>query len=91
VAFRQHDATSAEMKRLYVRPQFRGLGLGRQLVNLVLAKCAGCGYRRIVLDTLPSMAEAIGLYRQMGFEAIDPYYENPVQGALFLAKELNRR
>lgn len=89
VALRPHDRHTAEMKRLYVRPDFRGMGLGRRLVNLVVTYAADAGYRRICLDTLPAMSEAIGLYRQMGFKPIEAYYQNPIAGALFFAKDLS--
>jgi ribosomal protein S18 acetylase RimI-like enzyme len=91
VAFRQFDATTAEMKRLYVRPNIRGLGLGRRLIDLVLTTATLASYQQVWLDTLPSMAEAIRLYRQIGFEPIAPYYDNPVPGALFLGKSLIRK
>ena len=57
-------------------------------ILLVLSEASRAGYQRIVLDTLPSMSEAIGLYRHLGFEPIAAYYPNPVAGALFLGKEL---
>ena len=77
----------AEMKRLYVRPLFRGQGIGRQLVLALVKDCRQLGYSRMRLDTLPSMKRALELYRAMGFRPIDPYTENPVPGAMFL--ELN--
>jgi ribosomal protein S18 acetylase RimI-like enzyme len=79
---------TAEVKRLYVPPRFRGRGIGRALAERVLAEAVAAGYRRACLDTLPSMTEAIGLYRSLGFEPVAPYYENPVPGALFFAREL---
>lgn len=88
VAFRSLDATTAEMKRLYVRPVFRGHGLGRRLVDQVMTAAKESGYLRICLDTLPAMGEAIRLYQQMGFRPIEPYYDNPVPGAMFLGREL---
>jgi ribosomal protein S18 acetylase RimI-like enzyme len=75
------------MKRLYVRPAFRG-GLGRALVTRLLEEAATIGYRRMVLDTLPSMQAAIALYRSMGFTPVVPYRENPAPGVLFFALDI---
>ena len=77
-----------EMKRLYVPPAVRGLGLGRALVASVLAAAVRIGYREMRLDTLPSMAGALALYRAAGFVPIPPYYDNPVAGAVFLGCRL---
>ena len=77
-----------EMKRLYVAPQARGLGLGKALVDAVVAEAQRIGYREIRLDTLPTMDEAIGLYRKLGFEPIEPYYVTPIVGTRFMAKQL---
>ncbi len=77
-----------EMKRLYVTPQGRGLGLGRALVNAVLEAASRIGYREIRLDTLPSMTEAMALYKRAGFVVTEPYYDTPVAGTVFLAKAL---
>ena len=77
-----------EMKRLYVRPGFRGKKLGRALVERALAEAKLAGYRRMVLDTLPHMKEARALYRSLGFEASEPYWENPTPTAICLQKQL---
>nr|WP_280855203.1 GNAT family N-acetyltransferase [Pararoseomonas indoligenes] len=87
-ALRPLGAGSCEMKRLYVLPSARGLGLGRALVEAVLAAARAAGHREIRLDTLPGMAEAIALYRRAGFRPIPPYYETPVPGTIFLARPL---
>lgn len=88
VAFRPHDADTAEMKRLYVRPAFRGFGFGRVLARAVEDDARALGYARIVLDTLPSMAEAQAMYASLGFRDVPPYTANPVPGTRFLALEL---
>ena len=73
-----------EMKRLYVAPEGRGLGIGRQLVEAVMGHAQRIGYREMRLDTLPSMTGAIALYRNTGFEPIAPYYDSPVVGTIFM-------
>jgi ribosomal protein S18 acetylase RimI-like enzyme len=76
------------MKRLYVSTHARGLGLGKALVEAVVAEAQRIGYREIRLDTLPTMDEAIGLYGKLGFETIEPYYVTPIDGTRFMAKRL---
>jgi ribosomal protein S18 acetylase RimI-like enzyme len=78
-----------EMKRLYVSPEGRGLGLGRALVTAILAEAVQLGYREIRLDTLPTMTGALALYRKAGFEPAAPYYDTPIAGTVFLAKRLS--
>jgi ribosomal protein S18 acetylase RimI-like enzyme len=77
-----------EMKRLYVAPKGRGLGLGERLVSALLSEAKRIGYREMRLDTLPSMTGAIALYRKLGFEPMDAYYDTPVGGTLFLRRML---
>lgn len=79
---------ACEMKRLYVSPPGRGLGLGRALVDAIFAEAVRIGYQQMRLDTLPTMAQAAALYRSMGFVQIDPYYDTPIAGTLFLARSL---
>jgi|SRR5689334_6852845 len=78
-----------EMKRLYVRPQFRGFGLGRELVDAILKCAAAIGYRRMRLDTVPSeMGRAVEIYQKLGFAEIAPYRDNPIPGARYLELDL---
>jgi len=85
IALRKLDSSSCEMKRLFLRNDFRGQGLGRALVQAIIDEAKGIGYERIRLDTLPGrMDSAISLYRRFGFQEIAPYYDNPVEGALFM-------
>jgi ribosomal protein S18 acetylase RimI-like enzyme len=88
IALRRFDESTGEVKRLWVRPAFRKGGLGRQLAMQVVAAAREAGYRRLVLDTLAPMAEAIALYRSLGFVEIPPYYHNPLAGAVYMAMEL---
>ena len=80
-----------EMKRLYVSAEGRGFGLGERLVNAVVKEAKRIGYREMRLDTLPSMTGAIALYRKFGFEPIEPYYETPVIGTIFMRRSLIER
>ena len=78
-----------EMKRLYVRPQFRGKGLGGILAGRVVADAKEIGYKRMRLDTVePMMRRAVAMYRKLGFRQIAPYRENPIEGALYMELEL---
>jgi ribosomal protein S18 acetylase RimI-like enzyme len=79
------------MKRLYVRPAFRRLGLGRILSHRLLDEARGAGYAVMLLDILDAMAAARGLYARLGFEEIAPYYVNPIAGARYLKADLLRR
>lgn len=88
VALRQLEESICEMKRLYVRPEFRGLGIGRALAQFVIEQARTIGYTYMRLDTAPSMQAARELYRSLGFRQISPYRYNPIEGAVFMELEL---
>ena len=81
-------ANACEMKRLYVRPAFRGLGLGRLIAQALMDQALRAGYSVMLLDTLDDMEAARGLYVALGFEEIPPYYFNPIAGAHYLKAQL---
>jgi GNAT superfamily N-acetyltransferase len=87
-ALRPFDALRCEAKRLYVRPQFRGLGLGRALLDWVIAEARTMGYREMVGDTIPQMAVALEMYDRAGFERTGPYAATPTPGAIYLRLKL---
>lgn len=89
VALRPVDDARAEMKRLYVRPNHRGTGLGRELAETVLTAASRLRYAEVVLDTLSTMVRAIALYQSLGFREIAPYRHNPVCGALYFGLKLH--
>src|SRR5262245_13448943 len=85
IALRPLDEDACEMKRLFVRPEFRGQGVGRRLVTEIIAAAKEIVYRYMRLDTLPAkMDQALSMYRRLGFKEIEPYYSNPVVGATFM-------
>lgn len=88
VGFRQLDDYTAEVKRLYVRRQYQGKGIGRLLMDNLLLKLKQLGYTRVVLDAVPPTKKAQELYELMGFEEIEPYFFNPTPGTKFYAFDL---
>jgi len=89
VALQRLDGTRVcEMKRLYVRPSARGLGLGAALVTAIINTAEEVGYAEMKLDTLPWLKEAFALYQRFGFVEIEPYYNNPITGTRYLGKKL---
>lgn len=85
---RKIDGTTAELKRMFVDPTYRGLQLGQQILQQALNETKQLGYKYIRLDTVPQMQAAIKLYKTAGFYDIEPYRFNPIEGAIYMEKEL---
>ncbi len=91
VALRQMGENAGEIKRLFVKPETRGLGLGRKLVNAVIRESEKIGYEELYLDTLASMKEAIALYEGLGFMKTSAYYDNPLPDVVYFRRVLRER
>jgi len=83
VAIRKSEQGVCEMKRLYVRPEFRARGMGRRLAEEMVSQATRAGYAVMRLDTLDRLTEAMELYESLGFRRTDPYYDNPLDGVVF--------
>ena len=88
VALRRLDDENGELKRLYVRPEFRGNGIASLLMEKIIEDVREVGYRSIFLDTLPELESAVKLYLKLGFEFTSPYNDSPVEKTLFMKKKL---
>jgi ribosomal protein S18 acetylase RimI-like enzyme len=89
VALHKLEPEICEMKRLYLRPQFRGKGVGLALARTIIAEAREIGYQRMRLDTVePVMKDAVAMYRRLGFKEIAPYRANPIAGAMYMELEL---
>ena len=88
VALRRVDDERCEAKRLYVRPAFRGQGMGKALLDWVTAQARAMGYREMVGDTMPVMSRALDMYLRAGFERTGPYAANPTPGAIYIRLRL---
>lgn len=88
IALRRIDAAVCEMKRLYVKPEFRGHKVGQLLADRIIEDAAKLEYAYMVLDTLTKLESAVNLYRKLGFYEIEPYYKNPLQNVIYMRKAL---
>ena len=90
IALRKISKDICEMKRLYVRDEYRGLGLGKKLVGMIIDEAVNKNYQYMRLDTLPTMKSAQSLYLSFGFYDIEPYVYNPIQGTRFMELKLRK-
>ncbi len=88
IAYHKHSATRCEMKRLYVKPKYRGMKLGEQLIQKLIELAIQSGYTEMVLDTLLPLQSAIYLYQKLGFQQCEPYYNNPMNDVIYFKKTL---
>lgn len=88
VAYSKHSEIRCEMKRLYVKPEYRKLKVGEKLVKAIIEEAKEDGFKEMVLDTLSPMKSAIGLYKKLGFIKIDAYYDNPMDDVIYMKLDL---
>lgn len=88
VALRKLDDTKCELKRLFVRPEFRGQNLGHVLIKQIIDDAKSIGYESLFLDTLPFLKSAIHLYKSFGFKETEPYNNSPVDTTIFMKLKL---
>ena len=88
VGMKRQDERSCELKRLYVRPEYRRRGLARYLTELILGEAKKAGYEQVLLDTLPFLGEAQALYKRIGFYEIPKYLESPMEDAIYMRYDL---
>ena len=88
IAYHRHSENRCEMKRLYVKPDFRGAKLGEQLIQKILERAKQEGYKEMVLDTILPLQSAIHLYKKFGFVECEPYYNNPMDDVIYMKKKL---
>lgn len=90
IALRRYDDIRAELKRLFVRNGYRGLGISKRLIQRIIQDALDIGYHSILLDTLDTMKPAISLYTSIGFKEIESYYDNPIEGAKYFELDLTK-
>ena len=90
IALRRYDDIRAELKRLFVRNGYRGLGISKRLIQRIIQDALDIGYHSILLDTLDTMKPAIVLYTSIGFKEIESYYDNPIEGAKYFELDLTK-
>jgi carbonic anhydrase len=91
IALRKRSEETCEMKRLWVRPEFRGFAIGRALAERLVSEAGKIGYKTLVLDTVPKLKTAIALYHSMGFVEAQPYYDTPIDCTVFMQLDLTER
>ncbi|NDO46658.1 GNAT family N-acetyltransferase [Clostridium sp. MD294] len=88
IAYHKHSSKRCEMKRLYVKPEYKGMKLGEQLIQKIIELAKQSGYTEMVLDTLAPLQSAIYLYQKIGFQQCEPYYNNPMNDVIYFKKTL---